>query len=557
MRKLVIGSSSFSNPQNKAWNSLKRKFEIEFLEYGDLGSITDKRLSSDAMVYIQYLDDALTDNKTDFTIEKAKEFLSHVLFLVETRCQESSEAFLFVFSCWKPNDVIRYARKVAERRKINVWFLSELEKLASNNHSFYFLDLDACFSDIGSTKCFDARNWYFAHARLSSIGLEILADAINAILMRHKQAARKVLVLDCDNTLWGGVVGEDGISGLELGTDGRGQAFVDFQKAIFRLKQEGVLLALASKNNEEDVWDVFENHKSMVLSRSDIVASKINWRDKSMNIDELSEELDLDVSSFVFWDDSPIEREKARLALPSMHTVDVSADVWEWPSSIETLWELSKFNVTQDDQEKTSQYMARQKFLTSKKYSLDEVSFLKRIELCAKLIPLEKNNSLRAVQLCQKTNQFNLTTRRHSAEHLRSIAAKNPHFCSLVSLQDKFANHGLVGLFCLQNLNDEDLYIDTFLISCRVLGRQFEAWMMSKIIEIALANGFTGLIAEFIPSNKNKAAEGFLESCGFSKLIGTLPPVGLKSADEFRSNDNFYSRNLTKLQNLDETLYGN
>ncbi len=554
MKNLVIGCSSFSNPQHKAWNHLKNNLEVQFLEYGNLSGIVREDLYCDGLVYIQFLDDALVDDTSESDSENLDTYLNQVLSLIEERCRSSARIFIFGFSCWTPINVVRNAKIISERKKINIKFLNMLEKTASKYSNFYFIDLDACFSEFGLTKCFDTRNWYFARTRMSSLGNEVIANSISLILKRHEKAAHKLLILDCDNTLWGGVIGEDGLSGLELGSDGVGDVFVDFQKALVQLKTEGVLLALASKNNEDDVWNVFHNHESMILSRSDIVAAKINWDEKSKNISDLAQELDLDVSSFVFWDDNPIEREKTKLLLPSMYTVDVPSEVWEWPSSIKTLFELSKFYITDDDKEKSSQYSARHEFISSRKQSLDVNSFLKSIKLSATIVPFGEGNSFRAVQLCQKTNQFNLTTRRHTAESLQKIALTDSQYCSLASLKDKFGNHGLVGLFCLQDINGSDLYIDTFLLSCRVLGRHLESWMMSQIIDIARNNNFTRLIAEFIPSKRNTVAERFLEDCGFTRFNSTTADDEELFAG-VNINGISYFRSLGKLSNLPENLY--
>jgi FkbH-like protein len=165
------------------------------------------------------------------------------------------------------------------------------------------------FAKQGRDRCFDNRNYYAAHCRLSMTGLGSLAGALAEVFQRLSAPARKVLVLDCDNTLWGGVVGEDGVGGLTLGQDGTGSAYVDFQRAIRRLAGRGTVLALASKNEEADVWSVFDSHPAMALKREDIAAWRINWGDKADNIAALAEELGIGLDSIAFWDDNPIERE--------------------------------------------------------------------------------------------------------------------------------------------------------------------------------------------------------------------------------------------------------
>lgn len=554
MKQLVIGCSSFANPKHKAWKKVKNRYDLTFMDYGDIGGIANPDFYRKSLTYILFLEDSLQGNLNANSEENTNTFFQHVLSLIEARCENSAEPFIFCFSSWNSNNVIRNAKTIDGRYKLHRQFLAQLEKIASDRPTFCFVDLDQCFSVLGLSNCFDKRNWYFAHTRLSSLGYEEMVDSLDMVLTRFECAAHKVLVLDCDNTLWGGVVGEDGLSGLELGTDGLGQAFVDFQREILKLKEDGVLLVLASKNNEKDVWEVFDNHENMILSRSDIVAHKINWEDKSKNIYDLSVELGLGVDSFVFWDDNPIEREKAKTMINAMHTVEVPKNVWEWPSLVGNLKEFSKFFITEEDKKKTVQYEARSKFLELKKEKLDEQSFLRKIKLKAELIPFGQTTSRRAEQLCKKTNQFNLTTKRHSEESLKSLVLENSYYCSLTSLKDIFGDHGVVGLFCLKPLNDEDLYIDSFLLSCRVLGRQFELWMMSQIIQIARSEGFTRLIAEYVPSERNDVAKGFLQSCGFTQLSGELQS-NCKKNSTIDFEGILYSMKPTKVEKFDEDLY--
>ena len=168
---------------------------------------------------------------------------------------------------------------------------------------------------------YSQRNWYFSRCRVSIDGLKALTDTLALILNRMREPASKVIALDCDNTIWGGVVGEDGLKNLILGQDGIGQAFIDFQKEIVRLSNNGLIVVLVSKNNEEDVWKVFDEHNEMILKRENIVIAKINWEEKAHNIEQIASELDLDINSFVFWDDNPLERDKMKTLMPQVLTL--------------------------------------------------------------------------------------------------------------------------------------------------------------------------------------------------------------------------------------------
>lgn len=554
MTPLIIGSTSFLNPGHKAWLTLKNAFDVSFGKYGDLASIASEDLSGCSLGFIAHLNDLLTYKEwVSETMAEAK--LQPLLSLLDRRCRQSNQPTIFCISSANAEHIVRSAKKISPAKNIQFWLLRQLEFIALKYASFYFIDLDDCFSHVGFDNAFDSRNWYFAHARNSSKGLHEIVNAIHKVLFRHHNPPSKVFILDCDNTLWGGVIGEDGLHGILLGTDGIGKAFLDFQKEIKKLVKEGVILILASKNNEADVWEVFDKHQSMILRRNDIVAHKINWREKSANILELEQELDLGVNSFVFWDDNPIEREKVRLMVPSVETVEVPDNVLEWPKLIKSLDAFCKFSITDEDQKKTEQYRLRAKFVSESKNITDGISFLKSIKLKAYLTNLNESNIGRAVQLCQKTNQFNLRTIRHTDDKLKEFIKRDPRLCSLASLEDIYGDHGIVGLFCLTEANKQTLFIDTFLLSCRVLGRYYEIWMLSEILKIARSNNYQHVLAEFRPSHKNDVAKEFLEQNGFKQLTNEIKTFLDNQPFNNKPNGIFYSRATENFKFLIGDLY--
>jgi HAD-superfamily phosphatase, subfamily IIIC/FkbH-like domain len=390
--------------------------------------------------------------------------------------------------------------------------------LAREHNQLAVIDLDRLFGIMGHEIAFDARNWYLAHCRLSSRGLSALSEAFAKILERHRRPAAKVLILDCDNTLWGGVVGEDGIEGLVLGQDGPGEAFVDFQKAARILSQSGIVLAVVSKNNESDVQAVFDRHESMVLERAEVVAWRVNWQDKAQNVREIAEEVGVGLDSVVFWDDSAFERDKMRQALPEVLTVDVQADVLQWPRQLARLDCFARFSVTGDDLQRTQHYLRRTRFVGDKINAVDETAYLKSIRLTPTASALEPTTLARAAQLCAKTNQFNLRTVRHTAEDLAMLASANPDLCFLTKLKDGYGEHGFVGLVCLQEMDASTVLLDTLLISCRVFGRHLESWMLSQAMARSRKHGYRTLVGEFIPSGRNQVAASFFNDYGFTTV---------------------------------------
>ena len=376
--KLIISGSSFLIPENKAWAELAKLHNLEFTDYGGWSRVLLEDSGEDAVIVI-FLDDFLGNR--ELSRNEAINVFSSFIDLLENNLENSDGFLIVAFSCFQESNLIRYSRSINEMSHIYYWFKCKLEELCKKFNQLYCVDLDHEFSLIGHNNVFDSRNWYFAHSRLSNNGVKILADSIYRIVEKRKNIPSKVLVLDCDNTIWGGVIGEEGLGGILLGQDGLGSAFEDFQLAAKEISKEGVLLTLASKNNEEDVWNVFDNHQSMVFKRKDIVAWKINWEEKSKNIQELASELDLGLNSFVFWDDNPMERDKVKITLPEVFTIDVSKNVFDWPDQLRNLDCFAKFEVTSDDLKKTDQYRSRASFIQDNTKAVDELSYLKSIHL--------------------------------------------------------------------------------------------------------------------------------------------------------------------------------
>jgi HAD superfamily phosphatase (TIGR01681 family) len=257
--------------------------------------------------------------------------------LIKCRLSEARAETIICYADHDNDSPISHAKRDSDRHIAYQDFCSNISDMVSESQSGYKVDLARALSKIGVDRAYDSRNWYLAHCHLSSDGIELLTNLIHQVSSRITRPPKKLLVLDCDNTLWGGVVGEDGVRGLKLGQDGLGQAFVDFQKAIKKVAQEGTLLAICSKNNENDVMSVFEEHHAMVLKKEDIVSWKVNWDQKSDNIRLIAQELDLGLESFVFWDDNPMERDLVRQNLPMVETPEAPKNVIEWPKLFQSM----------------------------------------------------------------------------------------------------------------------------------------------------------------------------------------------------------------------------
>ena len=531
--QLVMSGSSFLLPKNKSWNSLEKKFKLQFCDYGNWSGALINSKTEDAIAIILFLDD-LVDHKNK-TEDEIRLLLDSFINLLVNRLSKSKSPILVFFSSCDTDHLFIKARKITKNDKINQWLMKKLSDLAEKYFYLYFFDIDKIFSEVGFESSLDKRNWYMARSRFSAKGIKQIANVIERILNRYKFAPSKMLLLDCDNTLWGGVIGEDGLKGIELGQDGLGKAFVDFQLALKKLSSEGTLLALVSKNNESEVWNMFEKHNSMVLKKKDIVSFKLDWNEKFYNIKKISNEINIGLDSLVFWDDNPIERDKVKNMLPEVCTIDVPPDVFQWPKYLEKLDCFAKFNTTKEDLSKTEQYRSRARFINERTAVTDELSYLKSINLRASVSGLDESNISRAVQLCSKTNQFNLRTIRHNSEDLYSILRKNKDFCFLTKLSDKYGDHGIVGLVCLTEINPEIIFLDTFLLSCRILGRYLETWMLYQSLIRAKKNNYKYLAGEFIDSGRNVVAKNFFIENKF-QLIKNLPDNFIYN----KINNNFY-----------------
>ena len=295
---------------------------------------------------------------------------------------------------------------------------------------------------------------------------------LNSIALKRK----KCLVLDLDNTLWGGILGEDGIAGIKIGGDYPGKAFLYFQEALLQLSKSGVMLAVCSKNNEQDVLDAWERNPYIVLRKDSFVAYRINWNDKATNIKEISEELNIGLDSFVFVDDNPTERELVKQMLPMVSVPDFPSQPYEFPIFFKQLVEqyFKVYSITDEDKKKTEQYKANAARNKAQQSFADFDKFLESLNIQLTIEKANEFNISRIAQMTQKTNQFNLTTKRYTDSDIHSFVEKGwDIWC--ISVADKFGDNGTTGLIMING--DE---IDTFLMSCRVLGKGIEFEFLKK-----------------------------------------------------------------------------
>ncbi len=326
---------------------------------------------------------------------------------------------------------------------------------------------------------------------------------------------KKCLVLDLDNTLWGGVLGEDGIDGIQLGGEYPGKAYFYWQHALLQLSRSGVILAVCSKNNEADVLEAWEKNPHMVLKREHFSAMRINWQDKASNISDMATELNIGLDSMVFLDDNPAERELVKQLLPQVEVPDFPDKPYQLMPFFKQLVEkyFRIYKVTQEDLDKTQQY--RSNFLRRAEQSrfADFDQFLYSLDMQLDVIPADEHNLPRIAQMTQKTNQFNLTTRRYSEADVQQRLDQGwIIYCIRVS--DRFGDSGITGTVFLRPVSDEAVHIDTLLLSCRILGKGIEDAFVKTVLNLLRLDGYRRLTAEYIPTAKNGQTAEFYDRLG-------------------------------------------
>jgi len=393
---------------------------------------------------------------------------------------------------------------------------SDLRQMA-DSEGIALLALDKRIILDGIAAWHDAALWHRAKQEISPLAAPLYGDLVGRILAAQQGRSYKCLVLDLDNTLWGGVIGEDGIHGLVLGQGSAlGEAFVAFQKYVRNLSQRGIILAVCSKNDELNALEVFENHPEMILRRNDIASFVANWNDKASNIRAISKALNIGLDSIVFLDDNPVERDFVRRELPMVAVPEIADDPASYPQIIANAGYFEGLSITEEDRDRSNQYQSNLARETLKNSTADLSSYLSSLEMRLMWRKFDHVGLQRITQLINKTNQFNLTTRRYTYEDLLALALHDRSLGLQLRLIDKFGDNGIIGII-IGRLDDHSrLQIDTWLMSCRVLGRQVELATLNLVAAEAKKMGASSLLGEYIQTKKNEIVRDHYSKLGFS-----------------------------------------
>lgn len=376
-------------------------------------------------------------------------------------------------------------------------------------------DLAGLVMSAGFEAAHDARKWYLYRQPYTETFGFCIGQMIARIVAAGKISAKKCLVLDADNTLWGGIIGEDGLGGIEIGNDFPGLAFRDFQKYALHLQKQGVMLAIASKNNEEDVLEVLDKHDAMILRREHFSAMEINWSSKVEGIRNIAQKLNIGTDSLVFVDDNKKEIGEINERLPEVTCFLVPEELAEFPSLLRNSGLFDIGEVTKEDRERTKM-MAQEAIRNQAAHEVSEEEFRAALGLKVKVFEVQAQHLARTTQLINKTNQFNLTTIRRTQEEVKALCEDQNSVVLATEIEDRYGEYGLVGVAILRRGGEGGVWdIDTLLMSCRVLGRGADTAFLAQILEAAAKYGAERVRGRYIPTQKNRMVEDLYPRHGF------------------------------------------
>jgi len=387
-------------------------------------------------------------------------------------------------------------------------------------------DIDYISSLYGKHQWFDERYWYHSKHAFSLDAIGLVAFHAAKLVAAIRGQAKKCLVLDLDNTLWGGVIGDDGLEGIKLGDGVEGEAFFEFQKYIKRLKNRGIILAVCSKNEEDNAKLPFTEHPSMHISLNDIAVFVANWENKADNIKKISEALNIGLDSIVFIDDNPVERDIVRRALPMVSVPEMPSDPSYYIRTLNEQLYFELISFSDDDITRSDMYRENMLRQNLKNSCTDLAQYLKDLEMRAFVGCLDEFHLPRVSQLINKSNQFHLTTTRYTETQLMDMINSDNIICRFYKLKDRFGDNGLISVVILRKSDNKELYIDTWVMSCRVLARDMEHFVYNDIITVAKERNCTKVFGHYKPTKKNKLVANHYDNLRFAR-------VGEKEGDIF------------------------
>lgn len=475
-------------------------------------------------VLIYMSTEKLYENFCEQPIDERTKFADNVIQKINnywTVLSNNIKTNILQFNFIEVDDKIfgNYANKIPssfifQLRKLNY----QLMELASSFKNVFLIDLNTIQNEYGRGLVHDDKLYYIAKMSLSTAILPEVAKQILDVVKALNGKFKKCVILDLDNTLWGGVIGDDGLKSIQIGELGLGHAFSEFQMWLKELKNRGIILAVCSKNNEETAKEPFEKHPEMILRLSDISMFVANWEDKASNILNIQKTLNIGMDSIVFIDDNPFERNSVKAMIPDITVPELPEDPANYLSYLKSLNLFETVSYSENDKDRTKQYQAEvgRSTMQSNFESFDD--YLKSLEMKATVHKFDEFEIPRIAQLTQRSNQFNLRTVRYTEADIEKIANSDKYLTLSFALKDKFGDYGLISAVIMEKQDDKTLFIDTWLMSCRVLKRGMEEFIVNSIINEAKQNGFEKVIGEYIKTPKNAMVEKIYSKLGFKEV---------------------------------------
>ena len=457
-----------------------------------------------------------TGKKVNEEIKRHKEFVQ----IVSNNLKKIKLPVIWTSSIL-PNDSVYgffdYKFKLSYENIQNI-LNEDIKKIIMDKNNFYFFDLSKSENKIGTQNFYDERLWYSIKSPFSYEGFGEIAKNLGEIFNGIYSKRAKCLVLDCDNVLWGGIVGENGLANIKIRNPNGDSEYLDFQKEVLNLYNSGIILSICSKNNLKDVEDVFKKRKDMLLKLDYFTVVKANWNNKADNIIEISKELNIGLDSMVFVDDSKFEINLIKKFIPEVKTIHL--DINESEKNRQKLLDSKFFttsNLTNEDKLRNKMYKAEIKRTKLKEKIVNINDYLKSLDLQIIVRNPNKDDLKRVEQMTQRTNQFNLTTKRLNEFDVQSLNKSKNHFIYLLEARDKFGYYGICGLSVI-NYQNNSASIEIFLMSCRVIGRGIENLFLSEILKkvSVIQKKIVKFTAKYLPTKKNNQVENFYEDNGFS-----------------------------------------
>lgn len=422
--------------------------------------------------------------------------------------------------------------------KLN-YLLAEAAREAGNVR---LIDLEPIRAHMGYDAFHDPKLYAIAKMPISTQALPAVASRVVDAILARKGRFHKCAIVDLDNTLWGGVIGDDGLEGIQIGELGQGHAFTEFQTWLKELKNRGVMLAVCSKNDEANAKEPFLRHPEMVLKLDDFSAFVANWEDKASNIRRIQKELNIGLDSMVFFDDNPFERNLVRTMLPEVEVPELPEDPAEYTAfaRMQNLFDTNSYS--DEDRVRTERYLA-EKSRTELSAGIDNYDdYLKALGMKAVCAPFDAFHIPRIAQLTQRSNQFNLRTARYSEQEIEEIAANPRYITRYYTLRDRFGEHGLIAVVILEKRENE-LFVNEWLMSCRVLKRGMEQFIADSILRAAREAGVARVVGEYIPTPKNAMVKDLYASMGFRPLGDGLYEARV---DDYQNHQTFITEEEAK-----------